>query len=108
MPLRDLILIAGVGEVHAGLVQLFARQSALLKQVLATIKYFLLGVELLIGGLCFELRLLNFLWQVRGRGGGILRLGLIVRAFILLCGGGEVSVLKHGEQLPDTYVAPAI
>ena len=68
----------------------------------------MLRVELLLGGLCIELRLLNFRRQVGGGGGGILGLGLIVAALILLRGGGQITIFEDREQLAGADVAPAI
>src|SRR5439155_23226044 len=107
MLLRDLILIARVGQVHASLVQFFAGQSSLLKQFLPAVIHFLLRVELLLGGLCIELRLLNVRPQVGGSGGCILGLGLLVPALILLPSRGQISVSDHRARLSRAEGGPA-
>ena len=64
MLLRNLVLIASLGQIHAGLIEFFARDGTLLKQFLTAVVDFLLGIQHLFGRLRVQLRLLDFLRQL--------------------------------------------
>src|SRR5579864_7439336 len=108
MFLRDFVLIARIGKIHASLVQLLAWQRALREQLLAAVIDFLLGSELLLGSFLIELRLLQLLRQIRRSRSSVRGLSLVVSAFRVLLGGSKIAVFKHCQQLPRSNPASSI
>src|SRR5207244_11321369 len=95
MLLSDLVLIACVGQINPRLVQLFARKCALLKEILAAVKHFLLCVQLLLRSLRVKPGFLQFLGEVGGSSGLVRCLCLSVGTFVLL-GGSRRSEERRG------------
>ena len=95
-------------EIHAGLIEFFARQRALIEKLLAALIDFLLRIQRLLGLLRVRLCLLDFFRQIGGGGRLVSRLGLIVSAFCVLRCGGEIAVLQHREQFSFAHRAAAL
>ena len=64
MLLCDLVLIPGLCQIDAGLIELFARDGSLLKEFLPAVVDFLLRFQHLFGRLRVQLGLLDFLRQL--------------------------------------------
>ena len=64
MLLCNLVLISGLRQIDAGLIEFFARDGALLKEFLPAVIDFLLRFQHLFGRLCIQLCLLDFLRQL--------------------------------------------
>ena len=62
--LCNLVLISGLGQIDAGLIEFLARNGALLKEFLAAVIDLLLRFQHLFGCLRIQLRLLDFLRQL--------------------------------------------
>ena len=69
MLLGDRVLVAGLRDIHSRLVEFFSGQRALIEELLAALKDFLLRVERLLGLLRVGFGFLDFFRQT-GRGGG--------------------------------------
>ena len=108
MLLRDSGLVACLGHVDRGLVELLARQRALFEQLLAALVDLLLGIERFLRLLRVSLGLLNFFGKA-GRCGRLVRgLGLIQCTLRILCGRAEVPIFEHCQQLALMHAAAAL
>ena len=106
--LRNFVLSSCLGETDGSLIEIFARQGALLVEILTAVVELLFGLQRQLRRLRVALCFLN-LFRQSGRGrdrvGG---LRLIVGSLIVLSGGGQVAAFQFGEQLSFMNLAAAI
>src|SRR6266851_3612976 len=97
--LRLLVLAAGLQESDFGGVHVPAGNGSLLKQFLATLVDFLLGIEVRLRGDGVQFRLLNLLREAGANRGCVVGFRLVEIALAGLRGGGQITVFQFGEQL---------
>src|ERR1019366_5471694 len=106
--LRNFVLRSCLGDTDGSLIEIFARQGALLVKILTTVVELLFGLQRQLRGLSVALRLLN-LFRQSGRGRDrIGSLRLIVGTLIILSGRSQVVAFQFGEQLSFMNLAAAI
>src|SRR6266403_4628320 len=107
MALRKFILIFCLSQSDRGLIEVLARKSALLVEILAAVVKLLLSFQRYLGRLRITLRLLDLFRQSRGGRDRIRGLRLIVGSLVILSSGRQVALLQCGEQLPGmNFAAP--
>src|SRR3979411_1241775 len=99
MALRKFVLIFCLSESDFGLIEVLARERALLVEILTAVVKLLLSFQRYLRRLRIALRLLD-LFRQSGSGRDRIRgLRLIVRSLVVLSRGGQVAILQCGEEL---------
>src|SRR5712664_4527512 len=100
MALRKFILIFCLSQSDSGLIEVLARKSTLLVEILPTDVKLLLSFQRYLRRLRITLRLLDLFRQSRGGRDRIRGLCLIVSSLVVLSSGSQVAILQGREQLP--------
>src|SRR6266404_172426 len=108
MALREFILIFCLSQSDSGLIEVLARKSTLLVEILAAVVKLLLSFQRYLGRLRITLRLLDLFRQSGGGRDRIRGLCLIVSSLVVLSSGSQVAILQCGEQLSGMNFAAAI
>src|SRR4030081_3929619 len=108
MALRKFVLIFCLSESDSGLVEILAREGALLVEILTAVVKLLLRFQRYLRRLRITLRLLDLFRQSGGGRDRIRGLRLIVCSLIVLSSGRQVAILQCREQLPGMNFAAAI
>ena len=93
---------------YSGLVEVLARERALLVEILTAVVKLLLSFQRYLRRLRIPLRLLDLFRQSGGGRDRIRGLRLVVRSLIVLSSGSQVAILQGREQLPGMNLAAAI
>ncbi len=96
------------GHIDPRLVEFFPRQRPLIEELLAALEDLFLRIERLLRLLRVGLGLPDFLRQTGGGRSFVAGLGLLVAAFVFLCGGTQIAVFQHGQQLSLANRAAAL
>ena len=108
MPLRQLVLIARIGQVHRRLVQFFARQRALLEELLAAGVYLLLRFQSLGRRLQVRFRFLNFFRKGSRCRSGVSSFSLLIGALVLYRRRRQIAIFQNRQQLSFAHPGAAL